>query len=228
MNDTVAVAEMLLDGQSPKARIRCKPEAVPAPGRYLQAYLPGSDALLATQVFATAYVSDGFIAASPLPRSWFPGCELEFRGPMGRGFVIGKDCRRVALIAFERDPMRLLALAELALRQDASVALVCADPPSDLDTRLEVHPPRAQEEILMWSDYAAFDVDRESLPRLLSSVTRGGRCVIGGGAKVLVRTPMPCGGLADCGVCLVRTRQGSAFACSEGPVFELELLSFVG
>ena len=41
-------------------------------------------------------------------------------------------------------------------------------------------------------------------------------------AQALVLGPMPCGGLADCGVCAVTTRSDWKLACKEGPVFDLE------
>jgi NAD(P)H-flavin reductase len=37
---------------------------------------------------------------------------------------------------------------------------------------------------------------------------------------VLLRTQMPCGALAECGVCAVRTRGGWKMACKDGPVFD--------
>jgi NAD(P)H-flavin reductase len=37
----------------------------------------------------------------------------------------------------------------------------------------------------------------------------------------LVVAPMPCGGLAECGVCAVTTRRGWKLACKDGPVFDL-------
>ena len=45
-------------------------------------------------------------------------------------------------------------------------------------------------------------------------------------AQVLLHTPVPCGGVAECGVCAVTLRSGWALACREGPVFALsEVLS---
>jgi len=45
-----------------------------------------------------------------------------------------------------------------------------------------------------------------------------------GEAQVLVVTPMPCGGLAECGVCAFTTRRGWKMACKDGPVFDLSEL----
>jgi hypothetical protein len=224
MSDKAKVVEIRVAEEGRRARIQCAPNIVPAPGRYLVAHLPESEDLLPTPLFASVSTSDGFVSASKVPRSWFPGCELAVRGPIGHGFILASLSRRVALVAFNHDPARLLGLAEVALRWKASVALVCADPPPGLDSRVEVHPLRAQEEVCSWSDYAAFDVDREFLQDLVSSLTREGRLMIGGTGQVLVGTPVPCGGLAECGICAVQTKRGRALACSEGPVFDLGLL----
>jgi hypothetical protein len=40
-------------------------------------------------------------------------------------------------------------------------------------------------------------------------------------AQALVITPMPCGGIAECGVCAVTARRGWKLACKDGPVFDL-------
>jgi len=40
------------------------------------------------------------------------------------------------------------------------------------------------------------------------------------GAQVLVRTPVPCGGIAECGVCAVTLKSEWKLACKDGPVFD--------
>jgi hypothetical protein len=86
---------------------------------------------------------------------------------------------------------------------------------------VEVHPPEALMDICKWSDYAAFHVERDSVDALVQTLIQRRGPVMGGIAQALVRTAMPCGGLALCGVCTVRTKQGPQLACIEGPVFEL-------
>ncbi len=130
----------------------------------------------------------------------------------------------MALIAVERQALRLLALVEPAARQGAAVSLVCDEPPAELSLQVEVQPLRAAAEVCGWSDYAAFDFNRESLPVLTSILGAYDVRKLGGTGQVLVRVPMPCGGLADCGVCTVRTRAGPRLACKDGPVFDLNLL----
>jgi len=218
------ITELCLIGGQRAARIVCGKTAIPAPGRYLLAHEAGSEAPLATELFAAGHITDGFISAPPVPGEWRPGSVLNLRGPLGKGFALPPGARRVALAAFNGDASRLLPLAEAAVRQGAAVAMLCDNPPPDLPLQMEVHPLSALVEVCQWSDYTAFDVERESLGHLERSLDRGQPLVTRGLAEALVRTPMPCGGLADCGVCTVRTTKGSRLACVDGPVFDLSLL----
>ena len=126
--------------------------------------------------------------------------------------------RRLALLAWDDTPARLLALLPSALKQGAAVTLVCESAPRDLSAEVEVQPMKALDEVLAWADFLAVDVERESLPGLKERL--GGRNQRWGEAQVLVRTAMPCGALAECGVCAVRVRNGWRMACKDGPVFD--------
>jgi len=219
------ISELSLIGGLPSAHIVCEAAVIPTPGQYLLAHEQGSDAPLATELFAAGYHLDGFIAAPPIRRDWRPGSVLNLRGPLGSGFHLPGDARRVALIACNDDPSRLLPLAEVAVRRDAAVALVCGNPPSDLPLHLEIHPPRALVDVCTWADYAAFDVEARSVTQMVRAVSQGGGGLrAGASAQALVRASMPCGGLAACGVCTVRTARGPRLACLDGPVFDLRLL----
>ena len=219
------VVELMLVSGLPAARISCAPGLIPAPGRYVLAYAEGSLSPLATWLYAFRAKEDGFICASPAPPEWRPGNRLYMRGPLGCGFEPPAAAKRVALVAVGHTTARLLALVETALRGDASVTLVCDDAPEELPLQIEVQPMRALAEVCRWSDYAAFDVSRERLPELMKVLGEQPLSAVGGEAQVLVETPMPCGGLADCGVCTVRTRKGPVLACKDGPVFDLKLLA---
>ncbi len=217
---------ILLDGK-PAARILCPPRLIPAPGQYLLAHAGGSDSPLAASVFAARIFADphmeasGFLAAPPVASSWTPGMCLHRRGPLGHGFALPTSARHVALVAFDDSPARLLPLLDLALKQESSVALVCGTPPDDLPLQVEVQPMRALSDVCKWADYVAMDAARESLPELREKI--GVRSPLGARyeAQILVRTPMPCGALAQCGVCAVEVRHGHLLACDDGPVFDL-------
>ncbi len=218
------VTELMLADGLPTARIACASGLVPAPGQYALAHDSSSWAPLAAAVFAARVLDDGFVCAPPVPLEWRPGSRLQMRGPLGAGFTLPATARRVALIAVEKQASRLLALLDPAVRQGAALSLVCDEPPAELPLQVEVQPLRAAAEVCGWSDYAAFDLERESLPMLTTMLGADSARRIAGSAQVLVRVPMPCGGLADCGVCTVRTRAGPRLACKDGPVFALKSL----
>jgi dihydroorotate dehydrogenase electron transfer subunit len=211
---------VLLDGKH-AARILCAQSLIPAPGRYLLAQADGSNSPLAASVFSAKSFSDGFICAPPVPESWIPGTRLNLRGPLGRGFDLPVLARRVALIAYDDSPRRLLALLDSISKQNASVTLICEYPPDDLPLQVEVQPMKAFHEVCDWADYIAIDAARESLPQLKKMLGAGNPSKIRYEAQILIRTSMPCAGLAECGVCTVEVRNGHRLACEDGPVFEL-------
>src|SRR5512135_1414493 len=94
------VAELLLLDGASSARVRCPPALIPAPGQYVLAYEPGSNAPLATALFGSGTGPDEFVAASPIASTWRPGTRLYLRGPLGNGFSLPPSARRIALVAF--------------------------------------------------------------------------------------------------------------------------------
>lgn len=214
------VAELILLDGLPAARIVCAPALIPAPGKYLLASAGGSDAPLAASVFSAGIFSDGFLTAPPTSASWTLGMRLHLRGPLGYGFEVPTSAKRVALIAFDDLPWRLLALLNIAFKQDASVTLVCELPPDDLPLQVEVQPLSALREVYSWADYAALDAARESLSDLKSRLRNPLRAPAE--AQILVRVPMPCGALSECGVCAIDALDGRRLVCDDGPVFNLK------
>jgi NAD(P)H-flavin reductase len=224
MESEGTVAELiLLDGQ-PAARIVCSPRLIPRPGQYVLVVAERSKAPLAAVIFAAQAFPDGFIAAPPVPADWTPGTLVHMRGPLGHGFRVPSAARRIALIAFDDSARRLLYLLAAVPRPDASVTLVCANPPHDLPLDVEVQPLAALVDAWKWSDYAALDLSRESTPALLDMLRNVDARTLVANAEALVRTPMPCGGLAQCGACAVRAPRGAQLACEDGPVFDFRLL----
>jgi NAD(P)H-flavin reductase len=225
MNGTAWLDELVLLGGRRAARLSCGPTLVPSPGRYVMAHAPATGALLATALFMGASCPGGFIAGPPIPMDWRPGSELNLRGPLGHGFKLPAHSQRVALVAVaDVDPSRLLPVAERALRQNAAVTLVCDDAADQLPLHVEVQPRSALLEVVSWCDYAAFDVTREALDELAGKLTQLKGSALPASLQVLIRAPMPCGGLADCGVCTARTARGQVLPCADGPVFDARLL----
>lgn len=225
----VRVSEVLLESyQNAAARLSGPLQAVPRPGQFLQAYDPADAlAVLPASIFlageGAGLPSNGevdFAVAGPLPASWQPGVQLRVRGPLGRGFAMPKATRRLVLAA-TANPGRLLPLLAAA----PEVALFCDAPAGDLPAAVEVQPLAALPAALGWADFLALDIEPErldDLPALLGLKERLPKTLR---SQALVAPPMPCGGLAQCGVCTLAAARGPRLACEHGPVFDLaELL----
>jgi dihydroorotate dehydrogenase electron transfer subunit len=201
------------------ASIACSPSAMPAPGRYLLA--AESDSILRTPLFLGEVLADGFLAAPPLPLNWQPGTELRLSGPVGRGFSLPQGVQRLALAAWGDSLARLLPLVELPAARAAAVAVFTDAALPSLPAKVEASPLSALPEALPWADFLAVDISIDSLSELRRSLglAAGQRLPCAGGALVL--SPMPCVGLADCGVCALPARRGFKLLCKDGPVVDL-------
>jgi hypothetical protein len=215
------IDEIYLDGRR-AARLSCPPALIPAPGQYLLAHdATDLDSPLAHPVYSAGLCPGGFYIAPPLPSNWLPGVELTLRGPLGHGFNLPISSRFVALAAFGETCARLLALLEPALAQKAAIILLTDNPPNNLPSAVEISPLSALPETIQWADYLAIDIPRAAIPDTLSPIQQ---LIHSGYAQIFIETPVPCGGMAECGVCAVRLRKGYQLACKDGPVFDLKII----
>ena len=221
---TGELVELYLEDGLTGGRLVCTRNLIPSPGQYLLAHDPASDSPLPAPIFNSGSVPGGFLIAPPIPQTWQLGASPSLRGPLGKGFSLPASVRHVALVPLSETAARLKPLLALALEQDASVVLVSDLDLSDLPHEVEVQPTSALTEIARWADYLAIDIFRESLPVLSSILGTGRQAGVLFEAQVLVLSPMPCGGLAECGVCAVTVRRGWKMACKDGPVFDLKEL----
>jgi NAD(P)H-flavin reductase len=224
------IAEILLEAyQNAAGILACPSEAAPKPGQYLQAHNPNDP----MQVVPTSLFAAGEIAhdssstarlpiAGPLPHSWPPGTNLLLRGPLGQGFSVPRQARRIALIALDRNPGRLLPLVSLGIQQGAEITLLHDGPSDNLPVAVEEQPLDALAKSIKWADYLAIDISIERIDELESIFTS--RIPAAVNAEILVAAPMPCGGMAKCGVCTVSTKKGPRLACEDGPVLKLKEL----
>jgi dihydroorotate dehydrogenase electron transfer subunit len=130
----------------------------------------------------------------------------------------------VALVALGETVARLKPLLTIALEQNAAVVLVSDLNLFDLPSEVEIQPLSGLEEIIRWADFLAIDIPRESLAGLREKLGINGQSKVAFEAQVLLHSPMPCGGIAECGVCSVPVRRGWKMACKDGPVFDLREL----
>lgn len=214
------VIETILEDGQRLARISCLTNLIPSAGQYLLAS-DASDSPLPVPLYYTDSAPEGFIAAPPIPEAWMPGMQISLRGPLGRGFALPAFARKIALIAFDDAPLRLRGLIRLALKQGAAVVLVSDFAADNLSDEVEAQPLSALQDVLAWADFAAFDVARVNLFELREKLGMMKQAQAACEAQVLIRTAVPCGGVADCGVCGVSLKSGWQLACKDGPVFDL-------
>lgn len=194
------------------------------PGQYLLGYAPELNEPRTTALFPVAIQPGALRLAAPLPQTWAAGMPLLVRGPLGRGFTLPAQARRVALAALNGNAERLTPLMTAALAQGAAVVLFSGSPPASVSDEVEILPLEQLPEAPAWADYLALELTPAQAGnwRKLLAIRPTQPCPCSG--EALIITDMPCGGLAECGVCAVETRLGWRLACKDGPVFPLSEL----
>lgn len=196
----------------------------PEPGQYLPCQRDADPLnLLSTNLFRVLGPDDR-LHLGPLPENWLPGDRISYIPPQGKGFLLPPAAQRVGLLALSVPPLRVLTLLKAALSQNAALVLfwdahLTPDILHLLPTIVEVVPTISLAENLDWLDYLAIDMEMANLPQFRSLFRTHEPSFKG---QVLLRSPMPCRGVGDCGVCAVKTRKGWRLACIDGPVFELQ------
>jgi hypothetical protein len=221
---TGELVELYLESGRTGGRLLCPQNLIPEPGQYLLAHDPASDALLPAPVFNAGSIPGGFLLAPPIPRTWRPGMKLSLHGPLGRGFSPPESARRVALVPLGETAARLRPLLVAALEAGAAVVLVGNLDLPDLPLEVEVQPASALADVTAWADYIVIDMPIACLPGLRERLGIDEQAKAKVEAQVLVVTHMPCGGIAECGVCAVSVRRGWKMACRDGPMFDLREL----
>lgn len=213
------VAEIQLHLGEASALIACPSDLIPEAGQYLLAAQAGE--IQATPLFFADSWKQGFLAVPPYPESWRPGTEISLYGPLGKGFRPPADTQRLALIALGDTNVRLLPLASASKSDRYSVTLFSDAPLTKLPPDLEVYPLHELGEAFSWADFFAIDVALKQLDSLTERFENASQNHSGIRGQVLIHTSMPCGGLADCGVCAVKVKKSWKFVCKHGPVFDL-------
>lgn len=205
------------------ALIECAPGMLPSAGQYVQAHAPDDrDVVLPVSLVPSQLLSPAvegkslFVSAPPSPSSWRPGTPLILRGPLGRGFQLPRPLKRLGLAAIGHSASRLLPLIDSA----AEIALFSNSLPPDLPALVEVNPLSALPDALTWADFLAIDCPLEQLPTLPGLLGIEADSPLPCPAQILVYSPIPCGALAECGVCAVPAKRRYKLACKDGPVFD--------
>lgn len=221
------VTEIGVRDGSRVAWLACPPGVIPGPGQYALAYDPAETAAaLGVTVFHGAAGPQGFLALPTVPVSWEPGMLLRLRGPLGHGFRPWGNLRRLALAALGDSVARLQPLIQAALAAKTDLVLCTQAPYTSPSPALEIYPLAALPEVVPWADVLALDLPLEELPHLRRRLGLEERQPLPCPAQALVYTPMPCAALAECGACAVPARRGWKLACADGPVFDLNDLTW--
>jgi NAD(P)H-flavin reductase len=229
------VVEVHVDGSIWMA---CPPDRVPAPGQYLQAWMPGdAQAPLPAILFPGGmnWRSDRDSFDRPMeetlvrfvpphPREWGIGTLVNLRGPLGQGFHLPHGVRQLALVGLGSSIKRLLPLIEPVLAQEGAVAVFTDAPLPQLPLAVEAYPLQAIADLLDWPGYAALDIPWERLEALRSTLGLEAHGGLPYPAEALITLPMPCAAMAECGACTVAGRHSNFLACEDGPVFDLSRL----
>ncbi len=207
--------------------IICPESAVPQAGQYLLASdLDHPQAVLCTPLFIAEKTSQGFWAAPQVLVNWAPGTKLDLIGPLGHGFDLPHNLQRLGLVALGETVSHLLPLVQSNALTHTGITLFTDLTLPRVPAAVEVYPLVSLKESMDWPDFLALDVPLEQLPLLRGLFGLSDRAFAPCPAQVLVITPMPCVGMAQCGACAVPARRGWKLTCEDGPVFDLNQLQW--
>jgi len=91
----------------------------------------------------------------------------------------------------------------------------------NLPVEVEILPLELLPEALAVGDFLALEAAPSAVSQLRERLGLAPHERLACPAQVLVDLPMPCCGLAECGVCAIHTRSGWVMGCTDGPVFDL-------
>jgi dihydroorotate dehydrogenase electron transfer subunit len=172
------------------------------------------------------------------------GDMLDLIGPLGKGFALHSQQRRLLLVAEAAHVAPLLALMQLQLGRQGSVVLLLHAPtgtallpPGALPPSVEYYTTTddgsagsadAMDGLLTgavpWADVLAAAGSAAFLRRLQRRIGETRPEPYRGFAQAIAPVPLQCGGGA-CLACLVDTGRGYHRACQRGPVFDLAELA---
>jgi hypothetical protein len=202
------------------------------PGQYIAASSKSElDNQIPLSLFIESSKKNELSIGSPAPQNWYPGHEITFRGPLGQGFSPPLLLKRLALVGFDDNPNRLMALVNRSYNQSVDIVMAgdfISNPiiARDIPAHVELTKLDHLDDLFSWADFIAMDVPLfriQELNKILQTTSvKTPRCDM----QVLIYTSMPCVDIAECGICAVKTIKGYKLACQDGPVFNLKDINF--
>ena len=223
------VIQLKQSGQQVLCRVKFEDSLSCQPGQYLQcrsAVLEQS--CLSESLFPIRLEDSEFEALLPDHVGWHVGTEITVRGGLGNGFNLPSTARRISLISLDTHPYRLAWLARqiAAYGKDVNLFInqqITSFDPMDFPHQMEILPLEHLEEIYNWSEYVAIDISKNDLALINQFRLDKLTCP----AQILIFTDMPCGGLADCGICRITGTNGISLLCKDGPVIDLSQYEYM-
>jgi hypothetical protein len=192
-------------------------EHQPQFGQYFLVDAPDDPA--PTTLFPSVIGRNACAFPPPYPTHWRLGTRVSVRGPLGRGFELRDLGQNIAVVVLGATIARMMPTLITLIEQGREVALFTDAPIHALPAAVEISPLTAFPDAHPWADEVLADVPLETLDAFRKMVHRGMR------GQVLVSTAMPCGGVAECGVCAVHHGGKKwSMACKRGPVYPLREL----
>jgi dihydroorotate dehydrogenase electron transfer subunit len=190
-------------------------------GQFFMAFSPRLKPALATPLFLESQAENETWFAPPLPENWKTGLELSIRGPFGNGFRPPETAKKIVLVDFAARQGRLKPLL-LALNSKANVVFYTSDRSEKFPNEVEIILEDDLERVFRWADYIAVVSSISRISSIKQLYVHSG---CSAQVELLIDTPLICAGSkAACGVCAVKTKSGWKNACTDGPVFNLEML----
>lgn len=177
--------------------------------------------LMPTALYPAMDEEGQWYLAGSIPSNWQPGDSLNLRGPVGRGFNLPRSGRRVACVSLDERMYYLSPLMRQAFLQ-ASEVVYCGPPtPFRLPSWVEMFTLDQWQEWWEWAEYIAVQGSLLAagtfFNRLVEKFLLDSRRAP---IEVLIHGQIPCGGMAECGVCGVPTRRKWLLICRNGAVFD--------
>lgn len=240
-------AGLLLRVQGPRDLLACRPgqflmlRCGPAWTPYLRrALFPVEMRADSLALWIDSLADEGLAWLSRRP----VGDALDLIGPLGKGFTLQPQQRRLLLVAEATHVAPLLAVMQAQLGRQGSVTLLVHAatardllPPGALPPAVEYYTATADgsagdgdvldlalAQAVVWADALCAAGSAPFLRRLQRRMGEVRPQPLRGFAQVVAPVPLPCGAGA-CLACLVDTGRGHHRACQRGPVFDLTELA---